>query len=207
MLSLACPELSMRLAKPLHDLSCNQSGNVALLFAAALLPILLVGGVAVDLVSAVKVKTQLQVAVDGSALAGAAAFQDAETDQLKQAKQFFHAYDHFPDAEPLITIGETTVTVSSKTAVPASFLTVVGVDATEVTATATAEIIGEPVCVFALNPTAAGAVKLWGSTAAIEATGCIVQANSTSATALENTSNEDSHATKFCTVGGYSGSS
>ena len=183
----------------------NGSGNVTVIAAIAIVPLLLAAGSAIDYVGASRLETALQSAVDAAALAGAASPSEQNSEKTLSTEKFFQSAAEFKNLAPTITIDEDRVTVAAAAAYPTSFMKLSGFDSIAVAATATADPITKPICLLALDNTSSGAINVWGSTASITAAGCVVHSNSTNASALKSSSGEISTAEAFCAVGGYSG--
>jgi Flp pilus assembly protein TadG len=73
----------------LREFASNQKGTIALLFALAVVPLLLAGGIAIDVVRYVSAKTALQSALDAGALAAAAATNLSTSARIAAGKAVF----------------------------------------------------------------------------------------------------------------------
>jgi Flp pilus assembly protein TadG len=113
----------------------NQSGAVALLFAFAAIPILLVAGAAVDVSRSVSAQTKLQTALDAGALA-AAASDLPEADRIALAEKTFHQNvgPDYAGATPNFFIGTDAVTADVDITVSNVFMKFAGVSQTNVAA-------------------------------------------------------------------------
>lgn len=186
--------------------SANHDGNIAIVSALAILPVLMAAGAAVDYLGSYELRTSIQSAVDAAALASAASPDEGVDSKKALASTFFHQNSGFPDITPETAVGADTVQVSVATTSKTSFLSLGGITELPVNVTATATVISKPVCLLSLNKTASQAIKIWGSSAHVTADDCVVHANSSSPSALDNSSGGISKAEAFCATGGYSGS-
>lgn len=80
-----------RLPQRLHALRRCQSGNVAIIFALALLPMIALAGAAIDYRRASTLKTELQTAIDSAVLAGAKGGGETKLTDIEIAERYFHA--------------------------------------------------------------------------------------------------------------------
>lgn len=109
----------------------DRSGAAAILFGLMFLPAMLLTGMTLDYARALKTRERLTHAIDAAALA-AASWPDLTEDEVKQkVKTFFDANLSAQDlalgAQPQITVGENTITVTVSTNVPTTFLQIAGV--------------------------------------------------------------------------------
>jgi Flp pilus assembly protein TadG len=111
----------------------GREGNVAVMFALTIVPIIAIVGFAVDYTRANQVKTELQAALDSTALmmsktAGTLSQDDLQT----QANSYFKALFDLPDVNNVTitasysTSGGATLTVNGAADVPTTFLAVLG---------------------------------------------------------------------------------
>jgi len=100
-------------------------------------------------------------------------------------------------------VDSTSVKVTASADVPTGFMSAVSVDKVTVSVTATAvkSYEGPRPCLFALSPTAAPGINFSGQ-GNFTGKGCMVQSNSTSASALSFSGNTVAMAERFCAVGG-----
>ncbi len=190
------------------------SGNIAVLAVLAFIPIMITVTAAVDLSNAIRIKTSLQAAADAGVLAAATALASGYGDSDKQriAEDTFYANlspklsAAFP-VTPDVNIDFSTQTVRIDVEVDTDqLLTNLITDAITIGVTATAMVDkGSPVCLMALNETAAGAIHMQG-TADVNAKDCAVYVNSDHDKAMEQVGNAYAIAEGFCVHGGYSGS-
>jgi Flp pilus assembly protein TadG len=120
-----------KLSAVLPRLAAGTQGNVSLLFALAVVPVILASGAAVDYVRNSRAQTQLQAAADGAALAVA----DSGATDNNQQKQIGYNYfsSNLADAalknvKPNIQISGTRVIVSAQFDYPTSFMALAGID-------------------------------------------------------------------------------
>ncbi len=183
----------------------SQCGTVAILFALAAIPVLIVAGAGVDYVKALKAHTELQRSLDGAALAAANVDTDSDTDKEQVALEYLAANFAGVVKNPLVSVDEATVTVSADAVVPTAFMTLVGISQMMPNASATAtKNEGYPVCLMALNPTMDKAVFFKGNSI-LDAPNCVVQSNSTSSDGLHSQGTVSASALHFCSTGGHSG--
>ncbi|TAN61921.1 MAG: pilus assembly protein, partial [Magnetospirillum sp.] len=117
-----------------------QRGNIAIMFALSLIPIIASVGMGVDLARAYAVKSRMAAALDAAALAvGSSSGTTAQLQQI--GKNFFNA--NFPpgsmDASPAVTIGISgdTITATATANIPTVFMQVVGINQLSVDAAST----------------------------------------------------------------------
>jgi Flp pilus assembly protein TadG len=207
------------------------SGNVAMSFALAILPMVGLAGAALDYSQASAAREQLQAAVDAAALR--AARMPVGTEQARKD----NVYASFPGATrggttstaapapatdgslaagaastPPYTVdaGVTgqTVSVTATRMVKTSVMGIFGQSYTyiPVTAQATAlrTIQGPPICVLAISkrdPAASGAITVAGN-AAVIAKDCALYSNSSAADAIRVQGSATVQAAGYCAVGG-----
>ncbi len=110
-----------------------RGGNVAVMFALAIIPIIAAVGFAVDYTRANSVKTAMQDALDSTALMLSRNVSSLSQDDLQtQANAFFKALFNRPEAANIVitasytTDGGTSLTVNGSADVPTTFLNVLG---------------------------------------------------------------------------------
>ncbi len=131
-------------------------GTAAIIFSLAAIPMLLAAGMAVDFMNAHRYKTQVQNALDAAVLATATSTQD-DAERIAQGVAVFQA--NFDSAAagfsvaPVITIDDGRVTATADTAMPTTFMNLIGY--TEMPLTGLAEAvspgIGKAEIVFVLD--------------------------------------------------------
>jgi Flp pilus assembly protein TadG len=176
----------------------DRSGSVAIVFALSLLPVLGIAGAALDYGRATSERVQLQGETDRAALA--AALMSADSHQRAAAAQAIVTASG--PARVSTSVDGTSVTVTATRTVK-SMLRLSGADQLDVTTRSVAarSMKGSPACVLALDHSASGAITFSGS-ATFVGTGCGVQSNSTSATALVTQGSTSAKAEGLCSVGG-----
>ena len=145
--------MPIRFCKLMRGFGGDTRGSVIVLFAVALVPMLLATGVAVDYARGQLFKSQLQGAVDSAALAGAAAYVDstsATTAKTVATANLNAAISHLPSYNGNVAISATpgtgttsggspayTMVVTASAAIPNSLMSMVS-SATTISASATA---------------------------------------------------------------------
>ncbi len=195
----------------------DDRGVVAILFAAALVPVAFAVGAAVDFGRALAVKSQLQTIVDAAALAGASVdvrekgSTEAAANRMKRAESIFDlnktqitiANDVYRQAIP----SEQSMLVTATASVPTTLTSII-TPKLDITAQARATYAtgtAAPLCMLSLNKSADETMKVWG-TADLLAPGCAVQSHSSSQVGMVSGGSATAQATHFCSVGGSSGS-
>jgi len=115
----------------LRSLLRASAGNVSTLFALALIPLLLAAGSAIDYVSANRVKTRLQGALDAAAMAMATASEQSDDSRKAIGLEYFrHNVEGTPleNTDPAFTITEDMITVGATYNHPTSFMNLAGID-------------------------------------------------------------------------------
>src|SRR5450756_237101 len=121
------------------------TGNVAITFAFATLPILAGVGAAVDYSRANSVKVAMQSALDSTALMiSKEAAKDTTTQLQTNAEKYFLALFTRPEAKNVtvtanFTTGATAMVVTAMAEVPTSLLGVIGIDKIDVTSSSTSK--------------------------------------------------------------------
>ena len=110
-----------------------RGGNVAVMFALAIIPVIAAVGFSVDYTRANSVKTAMQDALDSTALMLSRNVSSLSNDDLQtQANAFFKALFNRPEAANIVitasytTDGGTSLTVNGSADVPTTFLNVLG---------------------------------------------------------------------------------
>jgi Flp pilus assembly protein TadG len=192
----------------------NDRGTVAVIFGMSAIPIAIAASIAVDMSNSSKVKSQLQSAVDTAVLAAATrlAVNASEGDKEEIAISTFYANLSPRIQEQLTSSPEVDVDFPSKTVsmtVSVNTHPIIGRLVTSeigigVSAAATLSP-GTPVCMMALNPSAAKSINIQG-TADLIAVGCAVHVVSSHPDkALYQTGTGTGTADSFCVRGGYEG--
>lgn len=188
----------------------DRSGNIGLVFALALIPVLTAAGTAVDYANATNVRTHWQTAADAAALAAAAASVSSDSERAAVARAFFPT--SMAEVSPgsvqpgvSIAVNGNDVSVAVLESVPTSLLDILNIQDIPVLARATAtQVFGGPlVCVLALNKTAPGAVTFAGNTS-FDAENCAIYSNSSAGAGLIVQGSASVVAAGFCSAGGVS---
>jgi hypothetical protein len=182
----------------------DSSGNIAIAFSIALIPLIGVLGAAIDYSRASLQNRHLQDTLDGAALAAASGLNVTDDARIQAGTSFFHSNIKNPcNGDPTITIDGLEATASKSCSVQAAFLGVVGVDSFEIAGTATA-VRGEsgmPLCILALDPSMRKSLLGGGGTEWI-ANDCTVQVNSSNDEAVSLSGGSSIKSGTNCFVGG-----
>lgn len=191
----------------------NESGNVGMIFAASIIPVVMLIGSAVDFGDASKKRATLQLAIDAAALAAARTVDDDVTAAIDEAARSSRRKSRAPrsrascrPSRPSCTI-TLTAHVASKTA----FMKIVNIDEFNLNVRAVAErgqeeLSGDStadgkVCLLALDPNATHGLEMQGSKTADLGT-CWSYVNSETAESVDDTGNSYSFVSSgVCTVG------
>jgi len=202
--------MRIALRKSCRAIKRDREGSVAATFALGLIPVVGLVGAAVDYSAANNARTAMQGALDIALLAGA---KDGSANWATTALNTFNANlttNLATNVNPTFQITSTRAYSGRVTAtVPSNFLGVLGVSGINITANATAAVppssTGAYYCVMALNRTAQAALQLTGNASiTINAPHCVIQVNSSSASAVTQNGNTVIKAVENCFVGGVS---
>jgi Flp pilus assembly protein TadG len=184
----------------------DPSGTVAPIFGVTAALLIVSVGVTIDYGRTLKIRSEMQSALDNAVIAASAAAVEADSERAAVALQMFAANYSGHGVQPSVTVNGTTVTMTARDTVPTALTGIAGIESIDVSGGATAaRRDGLPVCLLALNPTAPDAIHLVGSSQ-MTAQDCAVYANSAAADALHNQGTAVSTAAEFCAVGGFAGS-
>ena len=138
--------LLRRLARKLPSIGRDRRGNVAIIFALALLPIVGLIGAGIDYGHAISVRVALQAALDSTALMLTKKATSLTSGQLQTlAQNYFTALFNRPEAQSVsitatyTTTGGSQVLVTGSANVATNFMQVMGFHTLNVTGTATAK--------------------------------------------------------------------
>lgn len=109
----------------------NGAGNTSVMFALAVVPLLLAAGSAIDYLRYSDARTDIQSALDGAALAAALPADMTDTQRVAVAKDYFKSnMRDLPDGMPEIdvAIAEDTVTATVDTTIPTTLMAIGGID-------------------------------------------------------------------------------
>jgi Flp pilus assembly protein TadG len=201
--------LRIALGKSCRQFKRDREGSIAATFALALIPVVGLVGAAVDYSSANNARTSLQGALDAALLAGA---KDGTADWTTAALNTFNANLNTKlasNVQPTFQLTSKRAYAGSVTAtVPSNFLGVLGVSGINIGVSGTATVppsTGGYYCVMALNRTAQAALQLTGNASiTINAPKCVIQVNSSSASAVTMNGNTVIRSVENCFVGGVS---
>ena len=106
-------------------------GQMSVLMALAIVPLLLAAGAALDYNSAVRLRVELHASLDAAAMAMATASEQPDEDRKAIGEKYFKqnlAGTALAEIEPQILIDEDTITVSARYDYPTSFMHLGGID-------------------------------------------------------------------------------
>lgn len=201
-------------AAPMRHFIKDKRGNASVIFGLTSIPLAMIASMAVDYGNSVRIKNELQAAVDAGVLAAATAIANGQDDvsktQIAESTFFANLSDNTLSgftATPATSVNlpdqEVTMTVSVSNERMISTLLGSHFDI-GVTATAVADP-GNPICMLSLNKTANEALYLNG-TADLVANGCSIHVNSNDPEALRQVGSGSGTADSFCVNGDYAGS-
>ncbi len=180
-------------------------GNIGMVFALSLLPVVGMAGGALDYTRATTTRQKLQAATDMAALGAATANSvSSDAQRIALAQSLFKANDT-SGATVSASVAGDKVTVVADARVKTTLMSVMQVSeiALSVRSTAARATSGPPACVLALNKTVSGAITFSGS-ADFLAVGCSVHSNSRSPSSLSISGSGSVTAAGFCSAGGVS---
>jgi len=186
----------------------DSSGQIAVFFALALIPIAEGIGAAVDYSKANGVKVELQASLDAAVLAGAGdKTSSRDTTATNTFAGNFAGKVSGVSSSPTFAYGnDGTYAGTASAQVPTTFMKVVGISNITVTASAKATIAGvttaaaKAMCLIALDTTVSKAVAMSGS-ATIDAPNCLVQVNSNNTDAVDMSGSTTIKSAENCFVG------
>jgi len=191
----------------------SAKGNISIIAAMAFIPFAMLTSAAVDMSNAIRMKAELQGAVDAGALAAATAMASGQsnTSKTKLAKSAFYSNLSQKLLNSLTVTPEIHIDFEHKTVNMSAnvttnqVLTHFMVDSLNLGVKAKAVIDkGTPICMMSFNKTDDKAMYFQG-TADIVASGCAVQVNSASNIGLDQDGTGTATADTFCVYGDYSG--
>jgi Flp pilus assembly protein TadG len=172
-----------RLATRIRSFGTATDGNVAIIFALALLPVVGALGVGLDYARGNRVRSELQSALDAAVLA--AAKQPAAQQATTAGNVFTANFGDKSVAAPSPTFvvnGNGSVTGTAGTVVPTSILQILHAPPLQVSATATAALATANVCILLVDPSAAQSLTV-NTNAKISAPTCEIDVVSTASPA------------------------
>ena len=199
------------------QLSRDQSGSMALLFAMAL-PILFAATAgAIDYATALHQKSRLQRVVDAAALAAASelSMSNSKTDNVSSVVQTLvdnylrAAYSSGKYPTPTVKTAVNTQPLQVEVHISQKFQSYfgdpLGLQTADLTADSVAQVMGKPnVCVLVLHPSENGALSLEQS-ARVTGTNCGIFSNSTHSNGIMTKNNAVVKAATICSAGGIQG--
>ena len=186
----------------------ESGGNVAAIFALALVPVVSLIGAVVDYSNASAVESSLRVALDAAVIAGAG---DTSSTQNTTALIAFNG-NFVPRAKGVTSVSpiftsnnDGTYSGNASASVPTMFMGIAGIESVNVSAKSVAAVATIPSpsnarCIIGLNPTAQSAIDDSASSA-INASQCIIQVNSSNAKAVTLSGSAQINAAENCFVG------
>ncbi len=116
----------------------DERGNIAIMFGAAVTPMVMFVGGAIDFGQAYTIKGQIQRASDAAVLAAAAMPPGTtDADRMSRAEQVFKSNtSKYPDINTEISFGESSASIKASYKMPTSFLKIASIDILGVTAEA-----------------------------------------------------------------------
>jgi Flp pilus assembly protein TadG len=185
-----------------------QDGHVAVIFALAAVPLLVVTTTALDMHQLDRVETSMAAALDNAALAAVANQSITEDERAVLAKQvFWENVTNNPERISLEVVSSdpARVELSATAIVPTSLLAITGRQTFEAQSESAATVTrGGVVCMMTLDPSSAGSFEVT-SGATLNADTCAVQVNSTHSSAAIVNHGGRAKAADFCIAGGASG--
>lgn len=156
------------LARHVRGFLGNRNANVAMIYAIAIVPVILAAGVGLDLARAMIVKSALAEALDAAALSVGSNQGLTQAQMQTQAQNYFNANykvdsSYGTPATVTVTPGTNQVTVSTSVPMPTMLVKVVGINSVPITASSTVVW---------------GQTKLWVSLV-LDNTGSMTQSDST----------------------------
>lgn len=128
----------MNIKNTLRGLWKSQQGGIAMIFALSLIPLAVMGGLAIDVSQAYLVKNRLSHSLDAAGLAvGASTGTDQELEQvmLNYFNANYPAHEIGTPATPVMTIVDNTITLTATAQVQMSLMSLIGFDSIDVAAT------------------------------------------------------------------------
>jgi Flp pilus assembly protein TadG len=195
----------------------GRSGQSLILVALMMTSIMGFAALVIDVGFFESLKRQMQTAADAAAIAAAKELSSGNSSDEVAAAQADATTNGFTagtvgNVITTVTIGAPgsgpfqniagAVEVDIKQTQPSFLLAAVGIKTVTVTASATASPSGQPACIYALNPSASGAIQIVGNQTI--STACGMLDNSSSSSAFSATGNITATGTQIGVVGNYS---
>jgi Flp pilus assembly protein TadG len=184
----------------------NETGQVAVFFALAAMPLLALTSAAVDYSSLTKERAKVSSALDAAVLAAANNNAISLAEKEAYAETHFRAnYNGKLDLMLAPSMATDRVRLSATGQLELSFGNVVGIDNLTLTEASAATIANEnTICLMALNEKSASSILFDGGIS-YASPSCAVQANSSHPNAIASRSAQPPVAKSFCAVGGARG--
>jgi Flp pilus assembly protein TadG len=182
----------------------SEDGQIAVMFALAVMPITIGVGAAVDYSRGSQVRTNLQAALDSAMLAAAV---DGTSNWQQVALNTFSGNFNprgSTVATPSFALSNGIYSGSVTASAPTAFLGVVSIKTLSVTARSASTTSKVPVCVLGLNAFDSGAFDMNGNSK-FNAPDCAVQANTSDNKGMTQEGKPTAVAQKFSVSGGHTG--
>ena len=188
-------------------------GQVAVILGICAIPIVIAASIGLDMASSSNMKSEIQAAADSAVLAAARRLAVGADASDKEALAIDTFYANLSPSLQQLVVGSPQVDIDF----PSNTVKLVATVTTDtlLSSLATDQIVlgveaaatiseGNPICMMALNPNAAGSISIQG-TADVFAEGCSIQVNSDNEEALYQNGNGTATATSYCVQGGVEG--
>lgn len=184
----------------------QQSGNVAMIFAIAIIPIFAAVGSAVDYSRLSNQFSYIQEAADSAVLAAAIEYDKNNSDRIEIGKNIFSSHTRNPcDGDIAISIVGDEVTGTTSCELDTTFLGIIGITEIAFNNTAIAIVDPLPPCLLALNPTSSQDLAFNGGVT-LNGPKCKVHVNSKHGfSAMTGSKNAKISVANICVVGGFKG--
>ena len=204
--------MNKKLSKLLHRTASDDRGNVAIQFAALVIPAVMLIGGGVDIGRAFQAKLELQSAADAAALAGASMVEATDASRVDAAQKVFLANTaSLTTAQAQASVSNGTVTVTATGSVSNSFLQIMNLAKFDLDASSAAKNGYEvspgssdlgKACLIALDPNSDVGLHIQGDND-LKFESCWSYSNSTKPTAINaNGSQATAVGEGHCAVGG-----
>ncbi|HEY1543387.1 MAG TPA: TadE/TadG family type IV pilus assembly protein [Xanthobacteraceae bacterium] len=183
----------------LDALRTSRDGNVAIIFALAIIPVLGLVGSAVDYSRASLVRSRLQAAADSAALFAATGSTATDSARVTAGTSAFTS--QYGSVTPTVAVADGAVSVTANISVPTTLTSLFGFKNVPVSATSVANIgSGTSACVLALQTSGDGIFVHGGSSLKAN---CGLYANSTSSNGIDFDGDSVTSAGSICVANTY----
>ena len=184
----------------------NESGQIAVIFALAALPLLVLTSVSIEHIQLTSERNSISNGLDAAVLAAANNNAITDTEKDDYAKTYFLAnYSGSIALDLTSNIEPNRVSLTASGEMDLKLGKVLGIDNPKMSETSAATLANEnTICLMALNETASETILFDGGIIYASPT-CAVQANSSHSNALTSRSGQPPEAKSFCAVGGAVG--